>query len=624
MNDSTTMRRGRGRLRARITISSRLPAALTLLATLGLAPGAWAMPVQYDLNFSTTGQSLWGSGESFTLNQTTFLGAAWQDKRATVDLLTGDESTNLPNPLRVAYDGAFAGCRALGFSASVCINGQSARAPVPALGSRPSVRSCGRFAVGCKAARLLDLGKRATYDAAFAGCRALGFSSSVCRNGQSARVPVPPLGTAPPQFLEVDTRTGVALDATSDGRVGLELGVAIDSGSVDASLDYAAILELPDIAGLDRSNPISLNPSSVLAGSSALETSFSSLELSVDAIMELSGSVGAEACAIGAGCVTGASPFDIDERAPIVSLNEDGAGGVLLFGQTPSDLGVSNPNADGFPFSYDIANLATGTLHLPQPDAIGGLDASGERLTATGQDDLFDLFLDVDNAIATAAGVPGLFGSSFDLPFGSAGFDIIDVQMGPTVDLKQDFELDPTLFVSLAFDQAVEIAGELTNTLVSAWDLLPGITFLADVTRVTPTFFVQADLMNRTLLDFDLELLIDLLQVSFDFGILGAGSFGIGNVLEQGVDLFESPALFSNLFALGGFNLQLGESFVVDFLTGATAPLTLDAQSAENEIVAAANPNAVSEPGASLLVLLGLSLLCALRRQGAGGWPPGA
>jgi len=624
MNDSTTMRRGRGRLRARITISSRLPAALALLATLGLAPGAWALPVQYDLNFSTTGQSLWGSGESFTLNQTTFLGAAWQDKRATVDLLTGDESTNLPNPLRVAYDGAFAGCRALGFSASVCINGQSARAPVPALGSRPSVRSCGRFAVGCKAARLLDLGKRATYDAAFAGCRALGFSSSVCRNGQSARVPVPPLGTAPPQFLEVDTRTGVALDATSDGRVGLELGVAIDSGSVDASLDYAAILELPDIAGLDRSNPISLNPSSVLAGSSALETSFSSLELSVDAIMELSGSVGAEACAIGAGCVTGASPFDIDERAPIVSLNEDGAGGVLLFGQTPSDLGVSNPNADGFPFSYDIANLATGTLHLPQPDAIGGLDASGEKLTATGQDDLFDLFLDVDNAIATAAGVPGLFGSSFDLPLGSAGFDIIDVQMGPTVDLKQDFELDPTLFVSLAFDQAVEIAGELTDTLVSAWDLLPGITFLADVTRVTPTFFVQADLMNRTLLDFDLELLIDLLQVSFDFGILGAGSFGIGNVLEQGVDLFESPALFSNLFALGGFNLQLGESFVVDFLTGATAPLTLDAQSAENEIVAAANPNAVSEPGASLLVLLGLGLLCALRRQGAGGWPPGA
>jgi len=40
--------------------------------------------------------------------------------------------------------------------------------------------------------------------------------------------------------------------------------------------------------------------------------------------------------------------------------------------------------------------------------------------------------------------------------------------------------------------------------------------------------------------------------------------------------------------------------------------------------VAAANPNAVSEPGASLLVLLGLGLLCALRRQGAGGWPPGA
>jgi hypothetical protein len=597
---------------------SGIAAALALAAMSSAPLPVHAIPVQYDLSFNTSGQSLWGSGESFTLNQSTFLGAAWQDKQAGIILMAGDEDTNVINPLRLAYDGAFGACRGLGFSSSACINGQSARAPVPRLGSRPSVRSCGAFAFACQTARLGDLAARAAYDIAFDGCRALGFSSTVCRNGQSARLPVVALGTAPAQYLEVDTRTGVALNATSDGRVGLELGVAIDSGSVDATVSYAALLEIPDTAGLDKANPISLNANSLLAGTNTLETSFSGLELSLDAIMELSGSVGAEACAIAAGCVAGATPFAIHERAPILSFNEDGEGGVLFLGQSPSDLGVSNPNADGFPFALNFAELsayASGTLYLPQPDASGGLDSNGEKLTATGQDDLLDLFLDVDNIIASAAGVPGLFGSDFDIGLGSAGFDIIDVQMGPTIDLKQEFELDPTLFVSLDFDQAVQIGGELVTTLVSAWDLLPDITFLSDVTTVTPTFFVQADLTNRTLLDFDLEFLIDLLQVSFDFGLLGNGSFGIGNVLAQGIDLFDSPDLFNSLFALGGFNLQVGESFVIDFLLGPTAPSTAFVQSAVNEIVAQANPNAVSESDTALLLLLGLAGLYSSRRS---------
>ena len=33
------------------------------------------------------------------------------------------------------------------------------------------------------------------------------------------------------------------------------------------------------------------------------------------------------------------------------------------------------------------------------------------------------------------------------------GFDIINVEMGPTIDLRQEFELSPTLLVSLLFDQ---------------------------------------------------------------------------------------------------------------------------------------------------------------------------
>jgi hypothetical protein len=159
------------------------------------------------------------------------------------------------------------------------------------------------------------------------------------------------------------------------------------------------------------------------------------------------------------------------------------------------------------------------------------------------------------------------------------------------------------------------VGGELVTSLVSAWDLLPDITFMADATTVTPTFFVEASLLNQTLLDFDLEFFIDLLQVGYDAGVLGSGSFGIGNILQQGVDLFTSPAFFSNLFALGGFNLQIGESFVIDFLNGASLPSTSVAMSAVNPILDLPDPTSVPEPATWVLLLAGILGLFAMQRR---------
>ncbi|MEM7004017.1 MAG: hypothetical protein AAF529_24750 [Pseudomonadota bacterium] len=575
-------------------------------------PFAFATPVQYDLEFQTSGQSMWGTGEAFQFEKTQFLGAQWQDKSAGFNAIAGSADSSIINPARIAYDTAFAGCRALGVSSSGCINGQSGRLFVPALGSRPRVRSCGRFNFGCQAARLGDLSRRAGYDAAFATCR-LAYSSSVCRNGQSARIPFVALGTAPPETLTLDTRTGAAVSATSDGRVGLELGVEIDSGSVDATVSYQAVLDIPDTVGLDKSTAINFNANSILAGTNSLQTTFPGIDLSIDAILELSGSVNAEACLIGPGCTSDGVAFDIAERASVVSFNENNSGEVLLLERPPSFYGIQN--ADGFPLEVDAAGLATTTFHLPQPDASGGLDASTGTLKASASDDLIDLILDLDNIAATSAGLPGLFGRSADFGPISVGFDIINVGMGPTIDLVQDFELDPTLFVSLFFDQAVMIGGQMVTELVSAWDTLPDITFLSDVTTVTPTFFLDASLRNATSLDFDLELMIDLLQVSWDAPLIGSDSFGIGNVLSQGVNLFNSGAFFDSLFDLGGFNLQIGESFIVDFVSGSQGPDNGDVRSAVNPILDLPDtlPTGVPAPGALLLLLGGLSLIVVRR-----------
>jgi hypothetical protein len=597
-----------------------------------LLPGiAGAVPVTYDLEFETSGQSLWNTGTSATLNKTAFLGAAWEDKSAKLDLIAGEEDTNVPNPLRIAYDVAFGACQGLGFSASACINGQSARVPVPALGSRPTVRSCGLFNVACSIAQAADVARRAAYDVAFAACTGLGNSSSTCRNGQSGQLPVIELGTAPPQFLNVDTRTGVAVEGTSDGRVGLELGVEIGSGSVNATVSYQATLDIPDTSLLDKSNAINFNANSILAGTNTLSTQFADLKLSADAVLQLSGSVTGEACIIAAGCATGSTPFNIDQTVPILSFNQDGEGGILLLGQSPSTFGFPD-EANGFPFEIAAGSgvggeVASVTLYLPQPNASGGLDASTSTLRASAQDDLVDLTVDID-AVASLAATLGATTDAFgfSVPIGnvgSVGYDVIDVKIGPSIDLKQDFELEPTLFVQLAFDKAVMVAGELVTEFISAWDLLPDITFLDDVTTVTPTFFVDADLRNSTLLDFDLDFVINLLQINFD--LLGfERQFGIGNVLDQSVDLFQSPNLFESLFSLQGFNLQVGDSFIVDFLTGPTTPLALSAVSVENPIIEFV-PASVPEPATLALFAIGLCRLAVLRRRTQRHrpcWPP--
>lgn len=255
-------------------------------------------------------------------------------------------------------------------------------------------------------------------------------------------------------------------------------------------------------------------------------------------------------------------------------------------------------------------------IFFPQPNASGGLNVGGDKLTATGQDDMLNLLLDVDNIVASAAGVPGLFGVSADVAGVSLGYDIINFQMGPTIDLQQDFELEPTLMVELVFDQLVEIGGQLVSSIQTAWNELPDITFFAPTTMVTPTFFLQANLLNQTLLDFDLEMFLDLLQITLDHDLLPDPiQIGIGNILSLGIDLFDSPNLYEKLFSLQGFNIQIGDSFAINLGSDSILPSSLIALSADNPIVLReiSATEEIPVPATVLLLILGLGLI-VLRR----------
>lgn len=237
--------------------SMRSVLALGLVVLLA-SPPARATPASYDLSFVTTDQSLWDTGTANVFNKTEFLGVAWQDKGAQLNAISGDTNTQVPNPARVAYDAAYGLCRLVA-SASACINGQSGQLPVAALGNRPSVRSCSWWDVGCQFARGGDVIAQAGYDVAYGACT-LVHSGSVCRNGQAARLPVAALGAAPAPFSTVDTRTGFAVGGNSDGRVGLNVGIHADSGSVNATVSYRAALDIPDTTGLSKATRSTSTP----------------------------------------------------------------------------------------------------------------------------------------------------------------------------------------------------------------------------------------------------------------------------------------------------------------------------------------------------------------------------
>lgn len=437
----------------------------------------------------------------------------------------------------------------------------------------------------------------ATLDAIFGGVDTITIVPSVCD----------PIGwfgggCTDPVTATVDTRTGFVADVQTNGRLGFEVGLSIDSGSVDALVSYDAQLSIPDPRDIGLGEFINLNPQSGFADPNSIATTFPTIAGSLSLVAEAHAEFGVRGCAIGFGCTGRASEsFDVGGTYELISFNEDGEGGIEYFDGDPImntllDIGAQAAGVelpDGFPASVPIIlgrDPATQTpreigevvLHLPQPNTTGGL--SGDSIRSTAADDFLDFVIDVDNLVslaATAAASSGavattdLFEPSATLEIGddlsaSAAFTILDFDIIPNLDLRQSFELTPTLMVDLEFSTPVMIAGMAgSQTAYSGrWDTLPSIAFLARETIVTPTFWVSAGLNNQLALDANIQATLDLLTVEFSLEAFGfnipiGGPIGVGNVFDDEANLFTTPPLFNQTFALRGFNSIQGDSFAV-------------------------------------------------------------
>ncbi|HEX2138441.1 MAG TPA: hypothetical protein VHG33_01895, partial [Woeseiaceae bacterium] len=329
----------------------------------------------------------------------------------------------------------------------------------------------------------------------------------------------------------------------------------------------------------------------------SLQSQFPTMSASLAVVLEVSAQFAATGCAVGACDSATFSTGTLGGTQELVSFNEDGEGGIEYFGgegllSDILDVAVATGQVTlptGFPAEIEIpapglGNIATITAHLPEPNTSGGLNAAGTMLTSTGQDDLLDLSLDVDNLISLGLiGTGGLFGGDQDLGGGfSISYDLINVEMGPQLNLVQSFEFTPTLFVDLEFSNPVNVTGfgMVTSLAGLVWDSLPTMAFESGLTTITPTFYLGAqigsgffanagELFNQLFLDIDGNVRVDLLQAAFGtpFGDL---DLGIGNLFDHTFDIFTTPAIFGRRFAMAGFDPIVGASFTVRVPTPGT------------------------------------------------------
>lgn len=471
-------------------------------ATMAGGPATGAVIYQSgELTFATANQSMWGSGGATVIDKSFFLGTQWNTPTATLGEIFGSQNTII----------------------------------VPGVGST-------RVTIPCISIPIIG------------GC--------VPGTGISFTTPAIPPVTA-------DTRTGATVTAQTSGKIGLNLGFKADSGSVDATVGYDAALALPET--FTEGTFFNLNPDSLLAGASAFATNFPDASAKLDVVFGVKATIGGTACLAPFGCTTGAPTtigFDPITQE-LVAFNQDGDGAVRVLGL--DGLTPNLPFAFGeeikIPPNNPLANVGDVTVHLPD---INTADTAADgMLASTGMDDFIDLRADLDGIALLAFGLPTALEAEIDIGPVTAGYNLVDVELGPTIEVIQEFDLTPTLMTRLDFSGPVNVAGlGLVSSLISAWDLLPDIA-LVDGTPVivTPTFFLEVDFRNQTRLGIDGVFTLDAFSAEFGISAFGL-SYDLGELgplfaFELRGDLFDTPNIIDQTFALMGFGASVGPAFTL-------------------------------------------------------------
>ncbi|RAH98376.1 hypothetical protein DLJ53_27150 [Acuticoccus sediminis] len=239
--------------------------------------------------------------------------------------------------------------------------------------------------------------------------------------------------------------------------------------------------------------------------------------------------------------------FDLGEvNVALNAVAPTGAGVTVTYDNLTASFGRNG-------VSTEVADLG---VNIPVVDTSTGPD--GDAFDSRGEDDFFDVDADLD------ALIPVLPVGDVSLGTNVAELTLTgyDVDFGPDINLYQEFEFLPELYVGFETDKAVSVDGELVRSFKVALDDLASLTLsLDDATTFTPTFSVGGTLRSETGFAFDVDFTIEGLSaaVRLGFATLSTPSLFSGSLPFDIADL----SLFDEIFSVAGFNAVEDSAFTI-------------------------------------------------------------
>jgi hypothetical protein len=439
---------------------------------------------------------------------------------------------------------------------------------------------------------------------------------------------------------------GFLLRGETTGRIGLEYGLKIDSGSIDASLPWDISVTTPNANTLVAGQKFVVDTGATFKSDAAsFVTRSPTFQMYSDFVFDVSarmrGQASMDLLFLNKQVAFDKQIMDVSARQELIAINRDNDGEVrvlpFLFSaastakdaydsaQATNELKQELDKTTGrrekvnvtlrkMGVSFDLGSPLEASIRLPYIEMNGQtITRTGNKLRQSDKDGFAEFTFDLDRiaSIAVPQIPPMTVNAELDFVVGSleTSATLVDVDFVPTLNLTQTAEVEARR-VKIDFDlgtnrafRVLDAAGNVVSTNLGARvaTLTAGqkleLTYDGSDMNLLPTYRVEAGLQNQFGLSISSQLQFRALMASLEAKLFGLelGGFDLGPAFETAIDFPDISLgnLFDKTFDLAGFDSVTGPAvFISDkpaVFTGAT----------NNPWTTAANWSVGTSPGQS-------------------------